>query len=501
MVNAHFGERPVTAVLYTHSHTDHFGGILGVVTEDDVAAGRVPIYAPEGFLEAAVSENIIAGTAMLRRATYMYGALIPKDELGHVDTGLGKTLPAAPGVALVAPTHDVTHDLKSVVLDGVEIHFQLTPGTEAPAEMNMWLPQFKALCLAENCTANFHNLYTLRGAQVRDALAWSKYTHQALREYGNRAEVAFASHHWPRWGSEISTYLEDQRDLYRYVHDQTMRLANHGATMKEIAEEVVLPEQLANKFYLRDYYGTVRHNAKAVYQRYLGWFDANPATLNPHPPVVAAQKYVAFMGGAAAVMEKARESFDEGDYRWAAEVMNHVVFAEPENEQARFFQADILEQLGYQSESGPWRDFYLTGAQELRSNGTMLRGMKGNAMGTHMVSAMSMDQVCDLLGIRVNGPLLAKHSFTFNIDVSDRDEKWCVGIRHGALYAEPGLSDTADFSLGGVFAGLTGFVTGNVELDKLLSEGLLTVTGATDIFDRLCASLDSFSFGFDIVLP
>ena len=382
MVNEHLGERPVRAVIYTHSHTDHFGGVRGVVVDGDVANGRVPVIAPVGFLDAAVSENVLAGTVMIRRAMYMYGVLLPKDPQGHVDTGLGKGMPGLPSVALIAPTHEITTTGEELTVDGVRLVFQLTPGTEAPAEMNIFVPEERALCVAENCTANQHNVYTLRGAQVRDALMWSKYIDQSLELYADRCDVLFASHHWPRWGqSDLSQYLASQRDAYRYVHDQTLRLANHGRTMNEIAEELELPAGLGDEFFNHGYYGTLSHNAKAVYQRYLGWFDGNPAHLNPHPPVEAAQRYVSYMGGADAVLDRARLSFAEGDYRWVVEVVNHVVFADPENEPARLLQADALEQLGYQSESGPWRDFYLSGAMELRSNGTVLKGLAGNALG------------------------------------------------------------------------------------------------------------------------
>ena len=351
LVTEHLGERPVHAVIYSHSHTDHYGGVKGILTEEDIASNRVKIIAPAGFMQEVVSENVIAGTPMLRRATYMYGVLLPKDAQGHIDTGLGKGLPALPNVSLVPPNVDITETGQELVIDGVKIVFQLTPGTEAPAEMNMFFPELRALCMAENCTSVQHNLYTLRGAQVRDALSWSKYIEESKQLYAAQSDVVFASHHWPRWGSDdILYYLDSQRDSYRYIHDQTMRMANHGMTMNEIAEELELPDSLRFDFFNRDYYGTVSHNAKAVYQRYLGWFDANPAHLHPHPPVQSAQRYVSFMGGADEVLTKAKASFDEGDYRWVVEVVNHVVFADPTNEAARCLQADALEQLGYQSE-------------------------------------------------------------------------------------------------------------------------------------------------------
>ena len=368
LVEAHLGARRVTAVIYTHSHVDHFAGIHGVVDEADVDAGRVRVIAPAGFLHAAISENVVAGTAMTRRASYMYGALLPRGPLGHVDAGLGKGVPLFGRQGLVAPTEDVETTGTELVVDGVRIVFQVTPDTEAPAEMNFHFPDHRVLCMAENCTCTLHNLYTPRGAQVRDALAWSKYLNEAIDLFGADSDVLFASHHWPRWGrDDLLDHLATQRDLYRYLHDQTMRLANKGRTMVEAAEELELPPALADAPASRGYYGTVNHNVKAVYQRYLGWFDGNPAHLHPLPPAEVGARYVAAMGGADAVVARAREAFDAGDYRWVAELLDRVVASDPSHRAATALLADTLEQLGYQAESAPWRDFYLTGAQELRS--------------------------------------------------------------------------------------------------------------------------------------
>jgi alkyl sulfatase BDS1-like metallo-beta-lactamase superfamily hydrolase len=504
LINSHFGERSVKAVIYTHSHTDHFGGILGVVTEEEVASGAVDIYAPAGFLEAAVSENVIAGTAMLRRAMYMYGVLLPKDELGHVDTGLGKSLPAMPGVTLVAPTVDIEKTGERHVVDGVTLEFQMTPGTEAPAEMNIFLPDFQALCLAENCTANLHNLYTLRGAQVRDALGWSKYIQECISEFLPKIEVAFASHHWPRWGTEeIREYLENQRDLYRSIHDQTMRLANHGLTMNEIAEEIVLPPHLFQKFYNRDYYGTVRHNAKAVYQRYLGWFDANPAHLNPHVPVEAGKRYVAFMGGSESLLQQARTSFEHGDYRWVCEVVNHLVFAEPDNLEARYLQADALEQLGFQSESGPWRDFYLTGAQELRNGGSALKGVRGNANGPSFMRSMTMDMMTDVIGVRLNGPATKNLWLTMNVTLTDRDEPTeRIEIRGGVLSSRHAVADeVVDIEVRTEQSAFARFAGGSNSLEEILADSSFVIEGNLALLKTLESHLDTFEFGFEIVLP
>lgn len=504
LVSSHLGERPVRAVIYTHSHTDHYGGIRGVLSDDQIARGEIDIIAPAGFLDAAVSENVLAGTVMLRRATYMYGALLPRDARGHVDTGLGKGLPALPSVGLVAPTIDVATTGTRLDIDGVSLVFQITPGTEAPAEMNIFLPDERALCMAENCTANAHNIYTLRGAQVRDALGWSKYINESIELFGAQTDVVFASHHWPRVGhDEAMDYLASQRDAYRYVHDQTLRLANHGLTMNEIAEELVLPPGLGDEFFNRDYYGTVSHNSKAVYQRYLGWFDANPAHLNPHPPVAAATRYVDFMGGAEAVLTKARESFDAGDYRWVAEVVNHVVFADPTNESGRLLLADAYEQLSYQSESGPWRDFYLTGAAELRSNGTMLKGVAGNALGVDVVSAMTVEMLVDLVGVRLNGPASAALSVLIDLVVDDAvPRESALTVRHGVVSAVFGRRHAAStVTLTTTRSSLAALVASGRSLEELESDGAVTVTGDRDALVSVVAHLDHFSFGFEIVLP
>ncbi|MGB8196276.1 MAG: alkyl sulfatase dimerization domain-containing protein [Acidimicrobiales bacterium] len=503
LVNEHLGARPVRAVIYTHSHTDHFGGVHGVVSDDDVAQGRAVVIAPHGFLDAAISENVLAGTVMIRRAMYMYGVLLPKDAQGHVDTGLGKGMPALPSVALIAPTYEVTATGEELTVDGVRLVFQITPGTEAPAEMNIFVPDERALCMAENCTANQHNVYTLRGAQVRDALMWSKYIDESLALYAHECDVLFASHHWPRWGqADLSAYLASQRDAYRYVHDQTLRLANQGLTMEEIAEELVLPSGLGDEFFNRGYYGTLSHNAKAVYQRYLGWFDGNPAHLNPHPPVEAAKRYVTYMGGADAVLDRARDSLADGDYRWVVEVVNHVIFADPTNEAARLLQADALEQLGFQSESGPWRDFYLSGAMELRSNGTVLKGVAGNALGSGIVRSMTPGLLLDLIGVRLNGPRCAEFALEVELVLSDRgDERWNFGVRNGVLHARRDSTTMCTVAVVSSIAAFAVFATGSKSFDELLARDDFAVTGDVAGLRTLADALDVFEFGFEIVLP
>src|SRR6185295_19319809 len=362
----HRGRRAVTAVIYTHSHVDHYGGVRGVIDEADVQAGRVDIFAPDGFMEEVVTESVLAGTPMVRRSQFQFGPTLPKGPRGQVDAGLGKVVSRGT-VTLIPPTRVIAQPLETHRIDGLEIVFQLAPETEAPAEMHMFYPGLRALNLAENATHNLHNTYPIRGAQVRDANAWAKYLNEALDRFGRDSDVAFAQHHWPVWGRErVREFLGRQRDLYKYLYDQTVRLMNHGYKAAEIAERLTLPRSQSATWHVRGYYGTLSHNAKSVYQRYLGWYDANPANLNPLPPVERGRKYVEYMGGAAAVLARAREDFARGEYRFVAEATSHVVFADPANVEARRLGADALEQLGYAAESATWRNAYLLGALELR---------------------------------------------------------------------------------------------------------------------------------------
>ena len=508
LVDQHLGARPVSAIIYTHSHIDHFAGVRGVIDEADVRSGQVRIIGPAGFLEAAVSENVVAGNVMKRRATYMYGVLLGRGPTGHIDAGLGKGVPLLGDEGLIAPTEEIHTTGTELVVDGVRIVFQVTPDTEAPAEMNFHFPDHRVLCMAENCTCTLHNLYTLRGAQVRDSLSWSKYIQQAIDLFGDATDVCFASHHWPRWGhDDIVGHLGRQRDTYRFLHDQTLRLANHGLTSAEIAEELRLPPELEAEPSSRGYYGTVSHNAKAVYQRYLGWFDGNPAHLNPHPPAAAAVRYVEFMGGADDVLDKARRSFDEGDYRWVAEVVNHVVFADPENMAARALQADALEQLGYQSESGPWRSFYLTGALELRSGTPAGAGV--TLAGADTIAAMHTELLFDYFGVRIDGLQAAERTWQIDVEVSDRSERWRVGVERGALHATrtaDGRSarSGADVTLATTHARLAGLLFAAApadELGTLVASGAAEVRGDAEALDALLGMLDAFSLWFPMVLP
>ena len=363
----HRGDRPVVGVIYSHSHADHFGGVKGVTTREDVDAGRCVILAPEGFLEHAVDENVYAGTAMARRAGYMYGAALARDPRGQVGTGLGQTTSTGT-VSLIAPTDTITATGETRVIDGIRLEFQLTPGTEAPAEMNILFPDRAALCMAENATHTLHNILTLRGALVRDPRIWSRYLTEAIDLFGERMDVVFASHHWPTWGRDRAiTFLSEQRDLYAYLHDQTLRLLNQGLNGAEIAESIEMPPALERAWHARGYYGSVSHNVKAIYQRYMGWYDGNPARLWQHPPEEQAKRYVAAMGGIDAVVAQARTAVDAGDLRWAAELLDRAIFADPAHAEASALQADTLERLGFGSENGTWRNVYLAGATELRS--------------------------------------------------------------------------------------------------------------------------------------
>jgi alkyl sulfatase BDS1-like metallo-beta-lactamase superfamily hydrolase len=500
LANEHLGERPVKAVIYTHSHIDHYAGVRGVVSDEQVSSGEVEIVAPEGFMVAAVAENVIAGPVMRRRATYMYGMLLPKDADGHVDSGLGKGIPLLPDQGLLAPTDLITATGEARVLDGVRIEFQLTPGTEAPAEMNFFFPERRWLCMAENCSSNLHNVYTPRGAVVRDALAWSTYLQESIDRFADRAEVLFISHHWPRWGSaDIRQFLEVQRDVYRWIHDQTMRLANHGHTAVEIAEQLDLPPSLAGEFSVRGYYGTVNHNVKAVYQRYLGWFDANPANLHPLPPVDESQRYVTAMGGAERVLELLRVALDEGDLRWAATLGNHLVFAHPELDAGRELQADVLEQLGYQAESGPWRDFYLTGAQELRTGPAPIGA--GVSADADTAAAMTPEMLLHLLGVRLDGPRADGRELTLELQVTDRGETWRIGLLHGALHHSPTPAPEAQVRVAVEHLVLARLVAGAVTLGDLEAAGEIVVDGDRDALVDLLGLLDTFDLGFPIVTP
>ncbi|HKB51978.1 MAG TPA: alkyl sulfatase dimerization domain-containing protein [Solirubrobacterales bacterium] len=495
----HRGERPVTGLLYTHSHVDHFGGAKGVVSEAEIEARRIPVLAPAGFLHHAVSENVFTGTAMGRRAGYMYGALLGRGPDGQLGSGLGQTTSLG-SITLIPPTVDVTETGQEETVDGVRMIFQLTPGTEAPAEMNIHFPQAKALCIADNVARSMHNILTPRGALVRDPRIWAHYLDQAIELFGTETDVLFSGHNWPCWGGEqIVDYLEKQRDLYTYLHDQTLRLLNKGHTGPEIAELIELPPSLAREWHCREYYGSISHNTKAIYQRYMGWFDGNPAHLWEHPPQEQAKRYVDFMGGAEAVLGRARQSFDSGDYRWVAEVVNHVVFAEPENRAARELQADALEQLGYGAENASWRNFFLMGATELREG---IGGTPTPTAPPDIVANLSVEQLLDAMAIRLDGPRAWECQLRIDWVIADPDEMHALTVRNGVLRHRSGRHEpSADASLQVDRKALDQLLLKTADIAELAESGRLRVEGDGEKIGELLGLLDEPDPGFAIVTP
>jgi alkyl sulfatase BDS1-like metallo-beta-lactamase superfamily hydrolase len=494
----HRGDRAVTGVVYTHSHVDHFGGVKGVTTQEDVDAGRVPVLAPAGLVEEAVSENVYAGTAMGRRAGYMYGAALDRGSTGQVGAGLGQTTSTGT-VSLIRPTLDIERTGQEEVVDGVRMQFQMAPGSEAPAEMHFFLPDHRALCMAENTTHTLHNLLTLRGALVRDPHAWAGYLTEAIDLFGDRTDVVFASHHWPTWGNaEALEYLSLQRDLYAYLHDQTLRMLNRGLVGAEIAERITLPPALERAWHTHGYYGSVSHNVKAVYQRYMGWFDGNPAHLWQHPPEEAAIRYVRFMGGADATVEKARASYDEGDFRWAAEVLSHVVFAEPNHAAARELLADTFEQLGYGAENGTWRCFYLSGAHELR-HGKF--GTPTTTASPDLLMQLTPAQLFDSLAIRVDAPRCWDERLSLDVVLADTDERYRLRLANGVLtYTTAAQSTSADLTLRMKAATLLPVVGSGASVESLAVLGVES-EGDTSVLERLVGALEDPDPDFAIVTP
>jgi alkyl sulfatase BDS1-like metallo-beta-lactamase superfamily hydrolase len=486
LYRTHRGDRPVTAVIYTHSHIDHFGGVLGVVDPDTT----VPIYAPEHFLDHAVAENVYAGTAMLRRSYYYAAVAVPKSPTGTLGIGLGPG--GSTGTAgLIAPTHDITHTGQEEVIDGVRLQFQMTPGTEAPAEMNFLLPDRRVLCLAENATHNMHNILTLRGAEVRDARMWSRYLAEAIELFAGKADVAFASHHWPTWGGEaIVEFLTAQRDLYVYLHDQTLRLLNKGHVGSEIAELVELPPGLDKAWHTHGYYGSASHNIKAIYQRYLGWYDGNPAHLWQHPPAATAARYVEVIGGVNATVAKAKQYLDNGDLRFAAELASHAVFAAPEDSAARELLASVLERLGYGAENATWRNCYLTGAHELRTGTT--EPTYTDPAG--LAPALTTTQLFDSVAIRINGPKAWNETLAINWRLTDENRHYRMELSNGALIHHPtDATANADVSIALTRSQLVGLLAGK-------TDGV-AIDGDAGVLTRLIGLLDEPDPTFAIVTP
>jgi alkyl sulfatase BDS1-like metallo-beta-lactamase superfamily hydrolase len=493
----HRGERPILAVIYSHSHVDHFGGVAGIVSPADVEAGAVQIFAPAGFMEHAIAENVFAGTAMTRRAGYMYGAALAKDPAGQIGAGLGQTTSTGQ-VSLIPPTVDVDHTGQEAVVDGVRIVFQVTPGTEAPAEMNFYFPDLRALCTAENTSHTLHNILTIRGAQIRDARAWADYLTETIDLFGADLDVVFASHHWPTWGRERAVeFLSIQRDLYSYLHDQTLRLLNRGYVGAEIAEAMVLPPALEAAWHTHGYYGSVSHNVKGIYQRYMGWYDGNPAHLWQHPPVAAAQRYVKAMGGPDAALGVARAAFDEGDYRWAAEVLDRILFDDESNEVARELQARTFEQIAYACENGTWRSAFLAGAHELR------QGVFGTPIGSAgLAPALTVPQIFSSIAVRIDGPRVWDEYVVVSWVFTDLDETHVTELRNGTLIhrrVSERLPDTTVLRL--TRPVLLGLVSGALDAGSAAAAGQLAIEGDPADVARLVAAVGDADPDFPIVTP
>jgi alkyl sulfatase BDS1-like metallo-beta-lactamase superfamily hydrolase len=493
LYRTHRGDRPIHAVIHSHSHIDHFGGVLGIVSQEDVDAGKVQIVVPEGFLEHSVAENVYAGTAMGRRAGYMYGAALDRGPRGQVGAGLGQTTSTG-DATILPPTLEVRATGETHTIDGVEFEFQMAPGTEAPSEMHFYLPRYRALCMAENATHTLHNLLTLRGAVVRDPHIWSQYLTEAIQRYGDEADVVFASHHWPTWGNEaVNEFLAIQRDLYGYLHDQTLRLLNQGYNGAEIAEMIQLPPALEASWSTHGYYGSVSHDVKAIYQRYMGWFDGNPARLWPHPPEALAERYVDAIGGIDRVVELAQAAFDAGDFRWAATLLDHAVFADSDHAAARSLYADTLEQLAYGAENGTWRNFYLSGATELREGNF---GTPTQTAAPLIIAQLTPEQLLDALAIRVDGPKAWDLDLAVDLTLTDLGRSFHVTLRNGVLiYVEREPDATTPLQLTLSKLRLIQLAGGDTE-----SAGI-EVRGDAGVLQQILGVLDEADPNFEIVLP
>jgi len=497
-INEKLGKRPVVAVVISHSHADHFGGIRGVVDEADVRSGKIPLIAPQGFMEHAVAENVYAGNAMNRRAFLQYGLLLPHSPYGHVDMAIGKNASIG-NMGLIEPNRYIAKDFETLTIDGIEMEFQSTPGTEAPAEMNTWFPQFKAFWAAENITGTIHNIYTLRGALVRDPLVWSKNINNALYRYGQTADVMFASHSWPRWGNErIQDVMRAQRDAYANLNNAVLHAANQGVTINEIQNVYKLPESLKNNWATHSYHGSEEHNSRAVINRYLGYWDANPATLMPLSPKDSAPLYVEMMGGADKIMTKGQSLFDQGKYREAYEILNKLVYAEPQNSKAKDLLADVYEQVGYQKESAGVRNSFLSAAYELRHG--MPKGVPPKTGGADMIRGMSTELWLEYLGIALDGSKVADQHFIFNLKTPDNGEQFVVELSNSTLTNIKGqqagnadLTITLDrVDLEGVMARKTGF-------EQLVATGKATFEGNRKPFELLMAAITPFTPTFELL--
>lgn len=508
LFKSEMGDVHISAVIISHAHADHYGGIQGILTaeeladstlslEDQIASGKTAIIVPEGFQEAVMSENVFVGTAMKRRSIYQYGSVLQAGEQGRLSVGIGLAV-AQTGVTYLEPTFNVTEEVFETTIDGVKTIFQLTPDTESPAEMNTYFPDMKALWMAENCTGTMHNLYTLRGAQVRDANAWARYITEAQSLFGKDAEVIFQSHNWPHWGNDvIQEYMTNTAAVYKFIHDQTLLYINEGYTSTEIASMIELPEALNKVWYTRQYYGTLKHNVKAVYQKYMGWYDANPVHLDELEPSAYAQKLVEYLGDTDKVLEMAKEDYEKGEYQWVAQITNTLVYADPENEQAKFLCADALEQLGYQAESGAWRNAYLVAALELRNGTDWYPEGATTGVGS---TAQNMDTqtMLDYMGIMIDSTKLADKSFTINLQVTD-EQNYLLKVHHGVLLYYPGEEDeNADLTIKTKRTGILAIAARNEDgMSKLVE----SVEGDQELYKAFCDSMASLKLYFNIVEP
>ncbi len=499
LIKQELGDIPISAVIFTHSHIDHFGGVRGLVNEDDIANG-VRIIAPQNFSVETVSENILAGNQMARRATYMFGSLLPRSPTGSVGVGLGPAI--STGVSgLLNPTDVITHTGEKLTIDGLEFEFILALGAEAPAEFMFYIPEYQAFCQAEIINHTLHNLYTPRGAKVRDGRIWSKYIDEAIVMFGHKTDVSFGSHHWPTWGQKASINLwEGQRDLYRYIHDQTLRFANHGYTMQEIPDLLEMPDGIAKSFANRDYYGTLSHNSKAQYNLYYGYFDGNPANLNPLGPTEEGKKFVEYIGGAANVINKAQADFDKGEFRYAATALNHVVFAEPENQNAANLLAKTYQQMAYMAESGSWRNFYLTAASELKNG--ILDLPSPRTAGPDMVRAVPLDLFFDTMAVKLNAEKAKNKTWRFNFQITDTEEKALLILSNGTLHHRMNTIDPdATATIKMTRAALDQMSLKAKTFAELREEGIADFEGNPLALKSFFGMLDEFEFWFEIVRP
>jgi len=498
----HRPKKPVVAVVYSHSHIDHFGGVRGIVDEADVKAKKVKIYAPIGFLDDAIAENVFAGTAMGRRASYMYGNLLPVGAMGQATAGLGITTSSG-NATVIAPTDLITKSEETRVIDGLTYEFLNAPGSEAPSEMMWYLPKYKVINTAEDSTHTMHNLYTLRGAKTRDAEKWPGYLNKALRKWGKAVEVELAMHHWPTWGNDdVVKHIKSQRDTYKFLHDQTLHFANQGFTINELPEKVVVPESLVSQWSTHGYYGSQSHNVRAVYNFYLGYFDGNPANLNPLPPESAAKKYVEALGGPGAVLALGKKAFDAGDYRWGAEVMKHLVFAEPTNQEARNVLADILEQMGYQSEVGTWRNFYLGGAKELRDGVAQIA--TPSTASPDILANMSFDLIFGYMGIQLDAEKAKGKKLTINWEFPDVKAKHALFLENSVLNHWPDFqADDADATIKLDRTVMNEILAGTLSFKDGVIQGKIKLEGNAQKFEEFAAMLVDLnkSFWFGVVTP